>query len=47
MMEMEEYQKVIEMFNWVLLVNFFFFYVKVYCDLVVDEINKNFNSKKV
>lgn len=46
MMEMEEHQKAIEMFNWALLVNPSSLHAKVYRDLAADEINKNLNSKK-
>lgn len=46
MMEMEEHQKAIEMFNWALEVNPSSLHAEVYRDLAADEINKNLNNKK-
>ena len=46
MIEMEEYQKAIEMFNWALEVYPDYLSAKVYRDLAVDEINKSLNNRK-
>ncbi|CAH3186758.1 unnamed protein product [Porites evermanni] len=46
MMEMEEHQKAIEMFNWALEVNPSSLHAEVYRDLAADEINKNLKNKK-
>jgi len=46
MMEMEEHQKAIEMFNWALLVNPSSLHTEVYRDLAADEVNKNLNNKQ-
>lgn len=46
MMEMEEHQKAIEMFNWALEISPSSLHAEVYRDLAADEINKNLNNKK-
>lgn len=46
MMEMEEHQKAIEMFNWALEVYPSCLHAEVYRDLAIDEINKNLNNKE-
>ena len=44
--EMEEHQKAIEIFNWALEVYPDHLNAKVYRDWAVDEINKNLNNRK-
>lgn len=46
MIEMDEHQKAIEIFNWALEVYPDYLNAKVYRDLAVDEINKNLNNRK-